>query len=96
MTLHQMILAVTPDDSFGRASAVKRGRNPRFPYVPVIVYADGDRTHNPLQGNAFATREEAVACAQRCIDSFITGKRADLANPRYRALRESLGLPREI
>jgi hypothetical protein len=50
-----------------RASAVKRGRNPRFPYVPVIIRADGS-AHNTNTRNAYATREEAVAYAQKWID----------------------------
>ena len=50
-----------------RASAIKRGRNPRFPYVPVVV-AESGRTHNTNSSNAYATRAEAVAHAQRWID----------------------------
>lgn len=58
-------------------SAVKRGRNPAFPYVPVIVceaYATPDRliprsTFNPNTHCAYATREEAVAHAQAWLDA---------------------------
>lgn len=50
-----------------KASAVKRGRNPAFPYVPVVVRDNGS-THNTNTRNAYATREEAVAFAQRWID----------------------------
>ena len=57
-----------------RASAVKRGRNPRFPYVPVIVRDDGS-THNTNTRNAYATREEAVAFAQRWIDHAFASRR---------------------
>lgn len=49
-----------------QASAAKRGRNPKFPYVPVTVRADG-RTSQVL-GAAFATRVDAVAFAQKTID----------------------------
>lgn len=50
-----------------KASAAKRGRNPRFPYVPIVVREDG-RTHNTNTKNAYATRDEAVAYAQKWID----------------------------
>jgi hypothetical protein len=60
-----------------KASAAKRGRNPRFPYVAVVTsggHYDADdkwverRTHNTNTRNAYATREEAVAFAQKWID----------------------------
>ena len=50
-----------------RASAVKRGRNPRFPYVPIVI-RDNGRTHQTNSIKAFATRAEAVAHAQAWID----------------------------
>jgi hypothetical protein len=50
-----------------KASAVKRGRNPAFPYVPVVLRDDG-RAHNTNSVKAFATRPEAVAHAQAWID----------------------------
>lgn len=50
-----------------RASAAKRGRNPAFPYVPVVIRNDGS-THNTNTRNAYASREEAIAYAQRWID----------------------------
>ncbi|HXU05616.1 MAG TPA: hypothetical protein VN903_31875, partial [Polyangia bacterium] len=49
-----------------RASAVKRGRDPRFPYIPVVVRENG--THNTNTRKAFTTRAEAVAFAQDWID----------------------------
>jgi hypothetical protein len=81
-------------------SDAKRGRNPKFPYVPVINYivrATGDkRTQNPAKGLAFATREEAVAKAQ----SYIIGTREQTAFKmtlhRYRALREQYGFASEL
>ena len=50
-----------------KPNAAKRGRNPAFPYVPVVVRADGT-THYTNTKNAYATRAEAVACAQAWID----------------------------
>lgn len=57
------------------ASAAKRGRNPRFPYVPIIVrklsappFNLGRRITEQLRGEAYATRAEAVARAQYVIE----------------------------
>jgi hypothetical protein len=58
------------------ASAAKRGRNPRFPFVPIVAVTMEDgpkllprhRTHNINAAKAFATREEAIAHAQAWID----------------------------
>ncbi len=69
-------------DAFGldlvttrKATAAKRGRNPRWPYVPIIEHATsrGDGKwplvrRQQLRAVAFATREEAVAHAQKTID----------------------------
>ena len=49
-----------------KAGAIKRGRNPRFPYVPVIIRADGS-THNTNTKNAYETRAEAIAFAEKWI-----------------------------
>jgi hypothetical protein len=95
------IEAIAAERWYGRASAAKRGRNPAYPYVPVINYDRPDRisrfhTWNPVKGVAFATREEAVAYAQKHIDAERNLLRKQLAEPRYRALRKSVGLPMEI
>lgn len=82
-----------------KASAAKRGSNPNFPYVPVIAYLHNERmpkTHNPIRGFAFATREEAISHAQRYLDDERALVCARIAEPRCRALREQYGLPREI
>ena len=83
-----------------KASAAKRGRNPKFPYVPVITFdqlagRDSARSEQ-IRGRAFATREEAVAYAQKALDLRAADLAKKLADPRYRALREQHGLPREI
>lgn len=97
LNLQTQIDEVVAAQNFGQPSAAKRGRNPAFPYVPVIVRPAGlSQTHNPHQGVAFATRDEAVAEAQRCIDQQRENLRQQLAQPRYRALRGQHGLPREI
>jgi hypothetical protein len=86
--------------NLGMASAAKRGRNSAFPYVPVIkrTSADGirDTTQNPTRRAAYATREEAVAVAQRHIDAQREATRTKLKQPGTRAWRKSFGLPEEI
>lgn len=86
---------------FGRASAARRGRNPAFPYVPVIDHTipgdDGHTTRTEqIRGKAFATRPEAVGYAQRVIDARMATHERGLVTPRYRALREQCGLPRDL
>ncbi len=84
-----------------RASAAKRGRNPKFPWVPIIDYGlqttgvHRTRTEQ-LRAKAFANRADAVAYAQRTLDARAEDLRRKLADPRYRALREQHGLPREL
>lgn len=94
-TVEQAYDAMNPPGS-AIASAAKRGRNPAFPYVPVIIYPERARTHNPVTGFAFATRQEAIACAQDHLDRLRSTICAQLAEPRHRALREQYGLPREL
>lgn len=84
---------------FGQASARKSGRNPAWPYVPVVIHTDecGRRSViNPVRGLAYATRAEAVERAERSIAFWRADLAEKLANPRHRAQRESYGLPREI
>lgn len=104
MTTAELFDAITDaaaNADFGTASAAKRGRNPEFPYVPVVnlpglhggAYQAQTRQ---IKGKAFATRMEAVAYAQRHIDLARSDLARKLADPRMRALRESYGLPREV
>ncbi|MGV9679090.1 hypothetical protein ACWDSJ_27730 [Nocardia sp. NPDC003482] len=82
---------------FGAAAAAKRGRNPAYPYVPVVKWdLDGQPRTTQLKGLAYKTREEAVARAQRQIDAERAGLARKLRERGYRALRESYGLPREL
>lgn len=97
----EKIAAVVASVDFGKASAAKRGRNPKWPYVPIIDYgkqAVGShctRTEQ-IRGKAFATRDEAVAYAQKHIDRARTLLAENLGERRSRALREHYGLPREL
>lgn len=87
------IAAVVAAVDFGKASARKRGRDPRWPYVPVIEDSVGQ---SQILRRAFATRDEAVDYAQRHLDGLRESIAARLALPNMRALREQYGLPREI
>lgn len=86
---------------FGEPTARKTGRNPKWPYVPVIAYnvVPGGplvpRTH-VLVKRAFATRAEAVDYAAAVIARMRASHVAQLAEPRHRALREQYGFPREL
>jgi hypothetical protein len=68
-----------------RATAIKRGRNPKWPYVPVFFSGSGGQQQ--IRGKAFATREEAIAYAERCIVGMRQSFARRLAEPRNRALR---------
>jgi len=75
-------------------SAVKRGRNPLFPYVPVLIYVG--RTTNPARGRAFPDRASAIAFAQQCLDANKDRLRRAFNDPRCRATRRHYGLPEEL
>ena len=87
---------------FGKASAAKRGRNPRWPYVPIIELENHatagymQAQTQQVRGRAYATRDEAVACAQRVIDANRESARRRLIEPRFRAFRQQHGLPIEV
>lgn len=92
---------VTPDTIYTanlRAGAAKRGRRPEWPYVPIIDHGEQvtgvHRTRTEqIKGKAFASREEAVAYAERVIESRRLYYARRLADPRERALRQHLGMP---
>jgi hypothetical protein len=85
---------------FGKPSARKRGKDPRWPYVPVIEHAGVASSPKPWQeqvrGLAFATRTEAVSSAKVHIAKLRLELAKKLADPRMRALRERYGLPRDL
>lgn len=73
-----------------QASAAKRGRNPRFPYVPIFKWPS-DRfgiATTQIQGKAFEDRDRAVAYAARYIERMKQNMRDNLAKPGCRALRQ--------
>lgn len=49
-----------------------------------------------MLGVAYATRDEAIAAAERHIDALRSSLAVKLANPGARLLREQYGLPREL
>jgi hypothetical protein len=81
-------------ERFGTASASKRGRNQKWPYVPVVKSATG--TTSQVLGLAYATRQEALDKAQAHIDHLKTMTINRMADPCQRALRAWYGLPREL
>lgn len=85
------IAAATAD--YGTASARKTGRDSRWPYVPIVMH--GDR-QSQILGVAFATRAEALDFAERHVELQRNVLARQLAAPRFRALREQHGLPREL
>lgn len=90
--------AVVAAQDFGIASAAKRGRNPKRPYVPVVKFHkefDCGVATSQIMGLAYATRDEAVSRAQRQIESWRRKLATDLCLPQMRVLREHYGLPRD-
>jgi hypothetical protein len=81
-------------ERFGTASAAKRGRNPRWPYVPVVKSATGSTSQ--VLSLAYATRQEALDKAQAHIDHLKTMTINRMADPSHRALRAWYGLAREL
>lgn len=94
MTVDELIAEALADVDLGRPHALKRGRNPRWPYVPVILDAAGGQ--DQIRARAYATRAEALAAAQRHLDALRASIAARCADRRHRALREQHGLPREL
>jgi hypothetical protein len=96
--MDEQIEATVSALNFGRPSAVKRGQFVQRPYVALIADYMGQigATHNPMGRRAYATREEAVEAAGRYLGALRAKLRTDLADPRMRALRVSLGLPRDL
>jgi hypothetical protein len=98
--LTDRILEIVDGLDMGTPSARKTGRDPRWPYVPVIIHQGGvsvvGTRQEQIVRRAFETRDEAIEYADRVI----IARRAHLANqmaqPQNRALREHHGLPREI
>jgi hypothetical protein len=98
MILREQIETVVASVHFGTATAAKRGRNPKWPYVPIIDRSE-DRVRQSteqLQGFAFETREEAILFAERTMARRREMLAYHLAQPRYRLLREQYGLPGNI
>lgn len=82
---------------FGKATARKCGRNPRWPYCPVIDKGPGYGIRKQqIPGLAFQTRDEAIRAAEDHIAQEREFLFSRLLEPRMRALRSQHGLPREI
>jgi hypothetical protein len=78
------------------ANASKRGRNPRYPYVPIIITDDtrapGRKHQSQIQAVAYATRDEAVGYAQMTINFWRDRFRKQLIDPRMNAIRRQWGV----
>lgn len=87
------------EPDFGQPSARKTGRDPRWPYVPVIKHSGTSTAPKPwveqIRGLAFATRPEALSCAEAHITKLRARFAEKLADPKMRALRAYYGAPRQ-
>lgn len=84
-----------------KATARKSGRRREWPYVPVLDRDPSergfDRVHRlSVRGLAYATREEAVAAAERHLTGLVVSLEKRLRDPRHRALRQQHNLPTEL
>lgn len=96
MTRTERIDAAALTADFGRPQAAKTGHRPEWPYVPVIERTiPRGRQTEIIRGYAFATRDEALAFAAKHIEGLRAQLRRQLAEPRYRALRQAYGIPEE-
>jgi len=88
---------VVAQADFGTPGAVKRGRNPKRPYVPIITWNfEGAPRTTQLKRLAYATRAEAVGGTQRQIEAERRGLAKRLLDKGQRVLREQYGLPRDL
>jgi len=98
--MNEQITEIVAGLDLGKPTAHKRGRDPRWPYVPVVIrrrFDDTDSTYqDQVRGLAYATREEAVTAASEYIAAVRSSLAERMADPRNRALREKYGLPREV
>jgi hypothetical protein len=94
MGLAEAIEAAVANRNFGKATAAKRGRDPLWPYVPIVDHGNGHTEQ--IRGKAFMTRSEAVEHAAKVIAHRRAAIRQRLFDPRCRALRIQCGLPSEI
>ncbi len=95
--MYDLITRILATERWGQPSAAKRGRNPAFPYVPVIDHGEQEtgvhRTRTEqLLDRAFATREQAIEYAARVIEARKQQLTRKLADPRYRVLRRQYGM----
>lgn len=88
---------IAAEANFGKATAAKRGRRKEWPYVPIIeTRVSPHRTiTQQIKGRAYATREEAIACAAKVIEYRRTHLATQLRSQGARALRLQYGLPQE-
>jgi len=98
----QVEKAVLDAHAHESAHAAKRGRRKEWPYVPIVRHRQdtglqlkGYREEQ-IRGRAYATREEAIAYAERVILARKNSFRTKLYLPNHRALRQQWGLPETL
>lgn len=98
LTFDEQIEAIVSARNYGKPTAAKRGRNPRWPYVPVIDHSPeiGKQRTEQIKKRAYVTREEAVAYAASVIEARKAHDRQLLKDPRMRAVRRAAGLPEDL
>lgn len=95
-----MVTATVERMQWPTVVARKRGRDSRFPYVPVLRYpapaGGGKGYEKQIRARAFVTADAAVAHGERVVRRQREVMVRDLLDPAKRALREHHGLPREL
>lgn len=98
--LADQIAAVVAAEDLGVPSAARRGRNPDYPYVPIVDHGEpaygASTCTEQIMGKAFAQRDDAVAHAAKVIEYRRASLATRLVSPSHRALREAHGLPRDL
>lgn len=95
MTVDREHLRCDPTPERARASARRTGRNPAYPYVPVVETHHAEHGHllrtETIRGLAFAERADAVAKAQRVLNHRAeAAARRDAERDAYVARQEAL------
>ena len=100
MDIAQLAERTAAGADLGQPGARKSGRDPRWPYVPLVQYTGTVVSPKPfvsqIPRRAFATRAQALAYAYDHIERHRAELARKLADPRYGALRQQYGLPREL
>lgn len=89
----EMVEAAISAFPYPKPTAAKRGRNPKWPYVPVLDYG---RFTKQILGRAYSTRGEAVQAAAAAVAQLKQLDDRKLWRVGSRAMRRQFGLPGDI